>query len=255
MRRQKKIVNACITFFCSSSFLFAQQSETFDALKITLPADSAEKYSVLYFYEPYPQKVGESILQLGGSFTLLPIPVMENEYPAPALDLQYKLGLFEKISLNASLSTNIFSNLLHTGVQWNTNANRFSFGFANHIGCFFGFFNTEGQFERNSAYAIYYLPILRFGYRLDAFSVTMSWAASYIFKSTSRVSGLKAPGPEHTVNDYFCTIAIEQPFLKHSFVSIGFSLTYSITPYQTWMMFNTIDQRLFIPEFFFAFQL
>jgi hypothetical protein len=180
---------------------------------------------------------------------------MENEYPAPALDLQYKLGLFEKISLNASLSTNIFSNLLHTGIQWNTNSSRFSFGFANHLGCFFGFFNTEGQFDKNSAYAIYYLPILRFGYRLEDFSITMSWAASYIFKSTSRVSGLKSPGPQHTINDYFCTIAIEQPFLKHSLVSIGLSLTYSVTPYQTWMMFNTIDQRLFIPEFFFAFQL
>lgn len=251
----KNIINICITFFCTSSFLFAQHSGTIDSTKIIVPADSAEIYSVSYFYEPYPQKVGESILQIGGSFTLLPIPVMENEYPAPALDLQYKLGLFEKFSLNASLSTNIFSNLLHTGVQWNTNSNRFSFGFANHIGCFFGFFNTEGQFERNSAYAIYYLPILRFGYRLDDFSITMSWAASYIFKSTSRVSGLKAPGPEHTINDYFCTIAIEQPFLKHSMVSIGFSLTYSVTPYQTWMMFNTIDQRLFIPEFFFAFQL
>ncbi len=192
---------------------------------------------------------------MGGSFTLLPIPVVENEYPAPALDLQYKRGILNNFSHNASLSTNIFTNLFHTGLQWNTSVNRFSFGFANHIGCFFGFFNTEGQFERNSAFAIYYLPILRFGYRLDDFSVTMSWAASYIFKSTSRVSGLKASGPEQTVNDYFCTISIEQPFLKHSLISVGFSLTYSVSPYQIWMMFDTIDQHLFIPEFFFAFQL
>lgn len=243
-----------MTVVCTYSFLSAQQSETFDPVEI-YPASGAEKYSVSYFYEPYPQKVGESILQLGGSFTLLPIPVVENEYPAPALDLQYKRGILNNFSLNASLSTNIFTNLFHTGLQWNTSVNRFSFGFANHIGCFFGFFNTEGQFERNSAFAIYYLPILRFGYRLDDFSVTMSWAASYIFKSTSRVSGLKASGPEQTVNDYFCTISIEQPFLKHSLISVGFSLTYSVSPYQIWMMFDTIDQHLFIPEFFFAFQL
>src|SRR5512139_1479649 len=159
----KQFSKCFITIVCASSFLFAQEGETIDSTNIIVLADSAAVYSVSYFYEPYPQKVGESILQIGGSFTLLPIPVMENEYPAPALDLQYKLGIFEKFSLNASLSTNIFSNLLHTGVQWNTKANRFSFGFANHIGCFFGFFNTEGQFESNSAYAIYYLPILRFG--------------------------------------------------------------------------------------------
>lgn len=249
-----QIIKCLMTVVCTYSFLSAQQSETFDPVEI-YPASGAEKYSVSYFYEPYPQKVGESILQLGGSFTLLPIPVVENEYPAPALDLQYKRGILNNFSLNASLSTNIFTNLFHTGLQWNTSVNRFSFGFANHIGCFFGFFNTEGQFERNSAFAIYYLPILRFGYRLDDFSVTMSWAASYIFKSTSRVSGLKASGPEQTVNDYFCTISIEQPFLKHSLISVGFSLTYSVSPYQIWMMFDTIDQHLFIPEFFFAFQL
>ena len=251
----KKLIKCLIIIFYSFAFLLARNSGRIDSAQVTVLVDSTDVNNVSYFYEPYPLKVGESILQLGGSFTLLPIPVMENEYPAPALDLQYKLGMFKNISLNASLSTNIFSNLLYTGIQWNINSNRFSFGFANHIGCFFGFFNTEGQFERNSAYAIYYLPMLRFGYRLDEFSITMSWAASYIFKSTSRVSGLKAPGPEHSVNDYFCTIAIEQPLLKHSLVSLGFSLTYSVTPYQTWMMFNTIDQRLFIPEFFFAFQL
>ena len=251
----KNLFEFHIIIFFASSLILAEQSHNADSSNSIASSDSMEINTVSYFYEPFPQKIGSSILQLGGSFTLLPVPLMENEYPSPAIDLQYKHGMLKNISLNASLSTNIFSNLIHAGIQWNINSDRLSFGIANHIGCFFGFFNTEGQFDANTAYAIYYLPILRIGYRLDDFSITMSWAVSYIFKSTSRVSGLKAPGPEHTVNDIFCTFAIEQPFLKSSYISLGFSLTYAVSPYQAWMMYNTIDNHLFIPEFFFAFQL
>ena len=132
---------------------------------------------------------------------------------------------------------------------------KFSFGFANHFGGFIGQISIEGQFDNNSAYAIFYLPILRFGYRHDDFSVSMSWAASYIFKSVSRVGDLKARGPGMTWNDIFCTIAVEQPFLKNTYLSIGLSLTYSRSPYQSWLLCNTIDEYLFVPEFFFGFQL
>ena len=83
----------------------------------------------------------------------------------------------------------------------------------------------------------------------------MSWAFSYIFKSVSKVSDLRTRGPEKTINDIFCTLAVEQPFLKSTHISIGLSLTYSRSPYQSWLLFNTIDEYLFVPEFFFGFQL
>lgn len=208
-----------------------------------------------YFYEPYPQEVGTSILQLGGSFTLLPTSVVEDEYPTPAIDLQYKRGIFNNFSAVGSFSTNYFANLLHLGIQWNFNENNFSLGIANHFGGFGGHISIDGQFDDNSAYAFYYLPILRLGYRFDDFSLSMSWAFSYVFKSVSKVSDLRTRGPEKTINDFFCTIAVEQPFLKSTHVSIGISLTYSRTPYQSWLLHNTIDEYLFVPEFFFGFQL
>jgi hypothetical protein len=211
--------------------------------------------SSFYFYEPFPIKPGNTILQLGGSFTLLPLPVVENEYPAPALDIQYKRGLWQNIVLDVSFSTNYFSNLFHAGIQWNFNIDRLSIGIGDHIGGFYGFINTAGQFDQNSATAFFDLPIIRFGYRFKRYSVSMSWAASYIFASYNKVSGLKAEGPQGKVNDVFCTLALEQPFLKHSLLSIGFSLNYARSPYQSWMLYNTLDEYLFLPEFFFAFQL
>lgn len=228
---------------------------------LTLPL-SAQRNSksqdttwINYFYEPYPQDVGSSILQLGGSFTLLPTSLVENEYPTPAVDLQYKRGVFKNFSAVGSFSTNYFTNLLHLGIQWNYNRDNFSLGVANHFGGFGGHISIDRQFDDNAAYAFFYLPIIRLGYRFENFSISMSWAFSYIFKSVSKVSDLRTRGPDKTINDIFCTIAIEQPFLKSTHISIGLSLAYSRTPYQSWLLFNTIDEYLFVPEFFFGFQL
>ena len=224
-------------------------------LNAQVEGDSQDTTRIIYFYEPYPQDVGSSILQLGGSFTLLPTSVVEDEYPSPAIDLQYKRGIFNNFSAVGSFSTNYFTNLLHIGIQWNTNEDNFSIGIANHLGGFGGHISIDGQFDDNAAYAFYYLPILRLGYRFERFSISMSWAFSYIFKSVSKVSDFRTRGPEKTINDIFCTLAVEQPFLKITHISIGLSLTYSRTPYQSWLLFNTIDEYLFVPEFFFGFQL
>ena len=108
------------------------------------------------------------------------------------------------------------------------------------------------QFDNSWNHAIGALPMLRFGYRFDEFTTSLSFAASYLFVSESKASGLKNIGPSGSVNDLFVTVAVEQPFLKTKRVATGISLTYSRTPYQTWLLYNTIDQFLFIPEFFFA---
>jgi len=217
--------------------------------------DNSDSSFNSYFYEPFPQQIGVSVFQIGGSFSLLPIPVIENEYPVPAIDFQIKYGMIKNISLVSSFTTNYFSNLLHFGLQWNSNRSSFSYGLANHFGGFYGFISSEGQFEENSAHALFYMPIIRLGLRANEFSVSLSFTAAYILKSTTKVSDLKAAGPTNTWNDFFCSLALEQIMFRRTIISIGISLAYSRTPYQSWLLFNTIDQYQFVPEFFFAFQL
>lgn len=214
-----------------------------------------EHSDVRYFYEPYPLETGTYLLQLGGSISLLPIPIIEVEFPVPAIDLNYKHCIFKNVSLVGVLSTNYYSNILHTGLQFNTNFSHFSIGVANHIGTFAGFINIEGQFDKNEAYAFFYMPIVRLGWRMKNASVSASLVASYIFKSETKISDIDAPGPQGDWNDFFCTVALEQPIFKETLLSIGLSFTISRTPYQAWLLFNTIDQYQYVPEFFFSFQL
>lgn len=209
-----------------------------------------------YFYEPFPMEPGSSVFQIGGSFSLLPYPDAEQELPIPAVDVQYKRGICDRFVVVGSFSTCIFSTLVHAGIEWNTNLDRFSCGLACHLGAAYGFINRPNEFDNVRGYALIDMFILRVGYRFIDFSFSSSFVATYMMKSRSYVNGLEASvGPQHTINDLYCTLAVEQPFLKNQRLSIGFSLGYARTPYQTWMLYNTIDDWLFTPEFFFALQL
>ena len=201
-------------------------------------------------------EVGSSFWQLGLSVSLVPLAEAEQEYPMPGLDVQYKRGLFKNVSYVASLSTSWYSWLFHTGLQWNSNLDRFSYGVANHFGFAYGYMHNTDVFENVVAYGYFYMPMLRFGYRFDDFSLSCSFVMTYAFKATSRVNGTTAyVGPEKKANDLYCTWVVEQPFLRNLQLSVGLSLGYARTPYQSWMQYNTTDEWLFVPEFFFAFQL
>ena len=209
-----------------------------------------------YFYEPYPMLPGTSVFQIGGSFSLLPYPDAEQEVPIPALDIQYKRGIMPNVSAAGVISTCYFSNLVHAGLQWNINIHRFSLGVADHVGFVYGFITRENLFDDVKAYALFDMFILRFGFRFDEFSCSCSLVTTYVMDSKSFVNGLRAPGgPERALNDYYCTITLEQPFLRSLSLSVGVSVGYARTPYQTWMLYSTVDEWLFSPEFFFAVQL
>lgn len=199
---------------------------------------------------------GSSFLQVGASVSLVPLAEAENEYPMPGFDIQYKLGLFKNISFAASYSTSYYSHLLHTGLQWNANLGRFSYGLANHFGIAYGFINGVDVFGKASAYGIFTMPMLRFGYRFDEFSLSCSFVMTYAFITHSSVNETDAyVGPEKQANDFYFTWVVEQPFLRNLRLSVGLSLGYARTPYQSWMQYNTTDVWLFVPEFFFAVQL
>ena len=242
-----------VTLLCGASD--AQFSEGNSPSRV--PDSSASPgQSVHYFYEPFPMEPGSSVLQIGGSFSLLPYPDAEQELPIPAVDLQYKRGIGDNFAVVGSLSTCIFSNLVHAGIQWNSHLDRFSFGVACHLGAAYGFIKRTDEFDNVQGYGLIDMFILRLGYRFEDFSFSGSFVATYMMRSRSYVNGLEASiGPQHTINDLYATLVVEQPFLGNLHLSIGFSLGYARTPYQTWMLYNTIDDWLFTPEFFFAVQL
>lgn len=248
-----RVFYCTLIFIVSVNFVLAQSNIVDDSTLNLNIVDNSDSLFATYFYEPFPQKVGESIIQFGGSFILLPTPDLE-EYPVPAIEIQFKYGLMKNVSLVSSLSTNYFSSLLQSGLQLNINSSRLSFGLANHIGGFLGTYHLD-MFEDNFAYSFMDMPIVRFGIRADEFSASISLGATYIFTSGSKVGDLSAPGPEGVWNDFNCTLAIEQPMFRKTIISIGLSLEFSRSPYQAWFFYDTIDEYRSVPKFFFTIQL
>lgn len=219
--------------------------------------DNSINNNLSYFYEPFPLKKGSYVFQLGASFSLLPIPIAEQEIPVPAIDVQFKYALSQNLCFVASLSSSLhYSDLLHSGIQWNVNTDRLSLGLASHFGVAYGYINDNINFDQVWAMGFFGMPILRFGYRFDHFSLTLSFVTTYAFATHSEVHNTPGTlGSEKKFNDFFCTVSLEQPFLKNQLVVVGFSFAYARTPYQSWMLYNTVNEWLFVPEFFFAVQL
>jgi len=208
-----------------------------------------------YFYEPRPLGAGDNVFNLGLSFSLLPAPIVEQEIPAPAIDLQFKHGFSPHLSGYGSLSTNFFTNVLIGGLQYNIGDEDLSFSVGDGLAFFAGYLDLGGEFDKNTAAAIADVPVLRIGHKFESVALSISMAVTYVLYADTHVGSLEDKGLRYRVNDIYFTLAFEQPFFGRTCISTGISVTYSRTPYQIWMLYNVFDQYLIIPEFFFSFHL
>lgn len=248
-------MNKINVFLIFTFLILLKNSASYSQDKISPILDDHQGKFIGYFYEPYPIEKNKLLIQLGGSFTLLPIPVAENELIVPTIDLQSKYAFSDNFCIIGSLFTNFFSNVLHTGLQWNKNFDKFSIGLANNVGIFVGYVNLQEQFENNTAVVFFYLPTIKGGYRLNDASISLTIGANYILYGHSKISEVNSVGLGQTWNMLYATLAFEQPIFRRTFASFGFSVDFSKTPYQSWLMYNTTGNNLFVPEFFFSFQL
>ena len=226
-------------------------------LTLAMPCSLAlgQQHSPSYYYDPQPLAPGEHLLNLGLSLTLLPEPNVEQEIPAPAIDLQAKYGLSNVFTAYGSLSTNIFTNVMLVGVQAGHSFGNWNVSAGDAFAFFAGFLSVEGQFNNNSAAAIANMPAVRIGRRIGQTAISLSAYGTFLLHADMNVASVRQRGIELTFNDLYFTLAFEQPFFASVLVSSGVRVIYSRTPYQSWMLYNTFDQFLMLPEFFFAFQL
>ena len=236
---------------CATQLAFAL-CVSITALSAQTQDDSTTYY---YEYEPWPLPIHSSVLTAGVTVIILPSLLVEDEIPAPAFDLQYKYGIAEKATITASINTNIVANIAHVGAQWNDHTGNFSYAAGVSMVGFFGWLSIEGQFDNNWAYAVAASPLLRFGYRFNEFSVSGLFTVAYVLAAENRVSEFSIQGPVGTINDYYMKLAVEQPFLESMRVSLGLGITYSRTPVQAWIVANTIDVWVVLPEFCIGVQL
>jgi len=211
--------------------------------------------STHYFYEPHPLRANENIFNLGFSISIVPEAIVEKEFPAPTADFQYKHGFSPAFSFYGNFSTNYFTNILAGGLQWNTGDDDLSFAIGSGLDGFAGSYNLGGEFDHTTAAALAYVPIIEIGHRFDDVAVSLHLAATYILYAQTHVTSLSDNSLQYHVNDVYATLTFEEPFYGNTRVASGISLAYSRSPYSIWMYFDSFDEYLFTPEFFFSFKL
>jgi hypothetical protein len=208
-----------------------------------------------YLYEPVPLAPRQYVHNVGITIGLLPQPVVEQEIPTPSFDYRAKYGLSPDWSAFCSVSSNYVTNVLVLGAQWNNGDKFFSYAPGLGLAGFAGWLDMEGQFSKNSAAAIALVPMVRCGHTFDDFTLSTAIAATYLLHADTKVGSLEDRSLSYSINDVFMTVAFEQPIFDRTYVSMGVTVTYSRTPYQSWVLYNTFDQYQVVPEFFFSFQL
>ncbi len=215
----------------------------------------AQDSVVHYLYEPLPLTAGQSVFNLGMSLSLVPAPIVEQELVAPTVDFQFKYGLTSYFTFYGGISTNYFATLVGGGLQFNNGDHEFSYSGGCAIIGFAGVMDMGGEFSKNTAGAFALLPTFRFSRRFGDVALTMLVSASYILYADTHVGSLENKNIQANFNDLAFEFAIEQPFFGKTYVSLGIGFTYSRTPYQIWMLYNSFDQYLVVPATFFSFRL
>jgi hypothetical protein len=189
------------------------------------------------------------------SLSLIPAPIVEQELVAPTVELQVKYGFSSHFTAYGGISTNYFTNLVGGGLQFNNGGPDFSYSAGCAIIGLAGIIDMGGEFSRNTAGAVALLPTVRFSHRFGDVALTMLVSGSYVLYADTHVGSLENKNIQSHFNDLAFEFALEQPFFGHTYVSLGIGFTYSRTPYQIWMLYNSFDQYLVIPATFFSFRL
>lgn len=215
----------------------------------------AQDSVVHYLYEPLPLGAGENVWNLGMSLSLIPAPIVEQELVSPTVEFQIKHGFSPRFTAYGGISTNYFTNLVGFGLQYNNGDEDFSYSGGCAIIGFAGTIDIGGEFDRNTAGAVALIPTARFSHRFGDVALTLLVSGTYILYADTHIGSLEDRGVRARFNDIAAEFALEQPFFGRTYITLGIGFTYSRTPYQTWMLYNTFDQYLVVPATFFSFRL
>jgi hypothetical protein len=221
------------------------------ALALLLPAlayAQTERNSVMY---PAPAEPGELIGALGATVTILPRPIAEEEIrQIPMIDAGLRVGLSYGFSALASVSTNVLTTAASASAQWSYRFNNYSIAVGDRQSLWYGTAKIEG-FDA-TAFGWMNHPYVSIGGDYKELRILLRAELTYVLSRTTRI-GDEAVATDANVNAGSAfTLAIEQPFIGETDVSIGFRLHITDSAVQSWLAFSTFRDKLYYPELLFS---
>ncbi len=194
-----------------------------------------------------PVEPGQINVSAGLAITMLPLPLVENEVPAPALDVRCRLGLSSQWSLLGRFVGNYAANVVSITPMRSYELTKFWAGYGAQVSYMFGRVDFLEGFN-TSASGVFVNPFIALGIRIDDIAITSKYEFEMALYKQHRVESISSTTSRNTFNGTMLSFYVEQPFWRTTSISLGVTLHYTRNPYQAWLAFNTFSDALFYPE-------
>lgn len=200
--------------------------------------------SVLF---PAPAAAWDVIGSIGATVTILPRPIAEEEIrQIPLLDLGVRVGLPHGFSLLGGIATNVLTTSAAAGAEWSYRYGKYSVA----IGDRHSFWYGTAQIEGFDASAIGWMnhPFVTLGADYTEVRLVARAEATLVLYRSTRVGDEEVSTESNLRSGTAFMLAIEQPFIDRTEVSIGLRLNITDSAVQSWLAFTTLRDKLIYPE-------
>jgi hypothetical protein len=194
-----------------------------------------------------PVEPGQINVSAGIAITMLPLPLVETEVPAPALDVRCRLGLSSEWSLVGRFVGNYAANVVSIAPMRTYELTALWAGYGAQVSYMFGRVDFLEGFN-TSASGVFVNPFVALGLRIDDIALTAKYEFEMTLYKQHRVESISSTTSRNTFNGTMLSFYVEQPFWRMTSISLGVTLHYTRNPYQAWLAFNTFSDALFYPE-------
>lgn len=215
---------------------------------MTHAQDTAAVHSVGMFF-PTPRPAQHGAWSLGFvTFTTPEDLTEEVRVRIPAVDVHVQRYVHEGISIDGRLLAQGVQNHLSVGARWALQLNdRFTLGVGDAMGYWRGNLPIRGFDCRARGWVNY--PSLSLGFRSRRDLLFTARGELLVTVNTRiDVEGISNSSDAAVVSGTAFSLYMEQPFFKRSYVTLGFTLTYTDFLWATWSLFQTFERKLFYPQ-------
>ena len=191
---------------------------------------------------------------LGFTFTTLPQAITEETHiSVPAIDFHVLRRAGQNFNLDARTFIQVLQNHISVGFRWvHSPSDKLRISFGDDLAGWVGWIKIQTINTRG--YGILNYPNFSMGYKFDD-ELLFTFKAELLLNFYQRFfvgEQVIEENPELYSGEAF-SIALEQPFFKDTWITLGFRAMYSNFFWQAWSLFEDYDRNIFYPQLTAAF--
>jgi hypothetical protein len=210
-------------------------------------------FSTDFIFSPKRYNKWDVGFSTGVSLAKIPTAISEEEInQSPMLFGYFRLGLPCNISTDIDFQSNYIANYGYISLFWTYEYYNFSLAFGGKFAGWFGHLDLEAI--KLKAEGMVLSPFISCGYDFDDLKLSLQFETQ-TNRMWTQIDDRELGRFENELSGFAVALNIEQPLWHEHWVALRVRMNYTKFFYQSWLSYNTINEKLLFPEFIFGFNL